>query len=120
MQFPLHTIEQLKPLIQGFRKRAGLTQADMAEKLGITQQSYAQMESNLGTTNVERLYTVLRLLNVEIKFSPSDQVAVDSTASHHQPSAPAKKPGKPKARQAVARSTNIGPQAIQQPDKTKW
>ena len=72
MRYPLHTVDQLKSLVQGFRKRAGLTQAAMAEKLGITQQSYAQMESNPGATSVERLYTVLRLLNVEISLSLRD------------------------------------------------
>ena len=71
MQFPLQTVDQLKPLIQGFRKQAGLTQAAMAEKLGITQQSYAQIESNLNATSVERLYMILRILNVELSFSTS-------------------------------------------------
>jgi hypothetical protein len=32
--------------------------------------SYAQIESNLGSTSVERLYTILRLLDVELNFSP--------------------------------------------------
>ncbi len=98
MQFPLHTIDQLKPLVQGFRKRAGLTQAAMAEKLGITQQSYAQIESNLSSTSVERLYTIMRLLNVELSFLPSDdKVPTLSSGRDH-----------------------TGPQAVKQSDTTKW
>jgi len=46
----------------------------MAEKLGITQQSYAQMESNLRSTSVERLYTIMRLINVQLSFLPSNPV----------------------------------------------
>ncbi|MFS2135660.1 helix-turn-helix domain-containing protein [Duganella sp. Dugasp56] len=103
MQFPLQTIDQLKPLVQGFRKRAGLTQAAMAEKLGITQQSYAQMESNLGSTSVERLYTIMRLLDVQLSFLPSDgEVAT--------------KPSKANK----IKSAMTGPQEVKQSDKTKW
>ena len=122
MRFPLHTIDQLKPLIQGFRKRAGLTQTAMAEKLGITQQSYAQIESNLGSTSVERLYTILRLLDVELNFSPPDSSKGESQgeapmAAQTRDAYIAKKT---KAKTPAARSTKLPPRAIQQPDKTKW
>jgi len=66
MDFTIQTLDHLKPLIQGFRKKANLTQAAMAEKLGISQQSYAQIESNLASTSVERLFTILRLMNVKL------------------------------------------------------
>lgn len=122
MQFPLQTMDQLKPLIQGFRKRAGLTQAAMAEKLGITQQSYAQIESNLGSTSVERLYTILRLLDVELNFSPPDSPAAER---HGGAPASAQKPAayiaqKSETQAPAARSARPPPQAIQQSDKTKW
>jgi len=122
MPFPLQTIDQLKPLIQGFRKRAGLTQAAMAEKLGITQQSYAQIESNLGSTSVERLYTILRLLNVELNFSPPDSPAGEghghAPAAAHNPGAYIAK--KPELNTPTARTAKPPPQAIEQSDKTKW
>ena len=129
MQFPLQTIDQLKPLVQGFRKRAGLTQAAMAEKLGITQQSYAQMESNLGSTSVDRLYTILRLLNVELCFLSSDPVAADLKVSNENaPAKPRKHDGYPtstlttKSRPAklhVAESPEVW-RVVKQSDKTKW
>jgi len=72
MDFTIQTLDHLKPLIQGFRKKANLTQAAMAEKLGISQQSYAQIESNLASTSVERLFTILRLLNVKLQMTDSD------------------------------------------------
>ena len=40
----------------------------MAEKLGITQQSYAHFEANPATATLERLFMVLRLLDVEISL----------------------------------------------------
>jgi HTH-type transcriptional regulator/antitoxin HipB len=122
MRFPLQTIDQLKPLIQGFRKQAGLTQAAMAEKLGITQQSYAQIESNLGSTSVERLYTILRLLDVELNFSPPDSPAMarhgDAPIARQKPAAHIAE--KPKSKAPTARSAKLAPQAIRQSDKTKW
>lgn len=69
MEYRIQTLSQLKPLLQSFRKKAGLTQAAMAEQLGMSQQGYAQIESNLATTSVERLYTILRLLNVDLHLA---------------------------------------------------
>lgn len=144
MQFPLQTIEQLKPIIQGFRRRAGLTQAGMAEKLGITQQSYAQIESNLHATSVERLHTILRLLGVELNFSFSDALpdpvagtalgdnaafidspGIATSAVQQRPGSPRQPPmstGTTKTGRAKksASSTATDPVAVKQPDKTKW
>lgn len=66
MNYPIKTLNQLPLLIKGFRKENGLTQAAMAEKLGIAQQSYAHFEANPDTATLERLFMVLRLLDVEI------------------------------------------------------
>lgn len=126
MQFPLQTIDQLKPIIQGFRKQAGLTQAAMADKLGITQQSYAQIESNLHATSVERLYTILRLLNVELNFSLTSATAPDLLIENVDRKSGAVKlrrstainDKKPARKQASSQSVN--PVALRQPDKTKW
>lgn len=66
MNYPIQTLSQLRPILQSFRKKAGLTQAAVAAKLGITQQSYAQIEANPASTSVDRLYKILRLLNVDL------------------------------------------------------
>lgn len=66
MNFPIKTIEQLRPFLLAFRKEAGLTQAALAERLGITQQSYAALEAHPEVASFERVFKVLRLLGVEI------------------------------------------------------
>ncbi|WP_272898048.1 helix-turn-helix domain-containing protein [Beggiatoa leptomitoformis] len=38
----------------------------MAKRLGITQQSYAQLEANPATASLERLFKVLTILQVEV------------------------------------------------------
>lgn len=72
MIYPVKTLSQLPLFIKAFRKENGLTQAAMAEKLGITQQSYAYFEGNPARAPLERLFLVLRLLDVEISL---DQTA---------------------------------------------
>ncbi|WP_024303737.1 helix-turn-helix domain-containing protein [Pseudogulbenkiania sp. MAI-1] len=69
MDYPIKTLSQLRPILQGFRKANGLTQAALAERLGITQQSYAKLEANPTSASVERLFTVLRALGVELVLS---------------------------------------------------
>lgn len=69
MDYAIKTLSQLRPILLGFRKSAGLTQAAVAELPGITQQSYAQLEANPASASVERLFKVMRLLNVELRMS---------------------------------------------------
>lgn len=122
MQFPLQTVDQLKPLIQGFRKQAGLTQAAMAEKLGITQQSYAQIESNLNATSVERLYMILRILNVELSFSASTATTSGSStgAGLRRSVQPTTVEGKKRPAMKNAGARSASPIAVKQSDKTEW
>jgi len=70
MIYPIKTLNQLPQLLKSFRKEKGLTQADMGEKLGITQQSYAYFEANPASATLERLFMALRLLDVEISLVP--------------------------------------------------
>ena len=71
MSYPIKTLSQLPLILKGFRKERRLTQAAMGEKLGITQQSYASFEANPAVATLDRLFVVLRLLDVEISL---DQV----------------------------------------------
>ncbi|ENZ7681725.1 helix-turn-helix transcriptional regulator [Klebsiella aerogenes] len=67
--YPLKIINQLRPLLIGFRKVNGLTQKDVAERLGVTQQTYARLEANPGSASIERLFKVFTVLGVEIELS---------------------------------------------------
>ncbi len=81
MIYPIKTLQQLPLFLKGFRKEKGLTQAAMAERLGISQQAYARFEANPETANLERLFLVLRTLNVEISLAYSD--AKQSVVASH-------------------------------------
>jgi HTH-type transcriptional regulator/antitoxin HipB len=66
--YPIKTLSQLPLILKSFRKEKGLTQAAIAERLGITQQSYAYFEANPAAATLERLFLVLRMLDVEISL----------------------------------------------------
>lgn len=80
MNYPIRTLQQLRPLLMGFRKQAGLSQADVAALLGITQQSYAKIEANPAVTSVERLFTILRLLGGEIVLGQTEVTGMNAEA----------------------------------------
>ncbi|MBB3257711.1 HTH-type transcriptional regulator/antitoxin HipB [Paraburkholderia bannensis] len=69
MDYPLKTVSQLRPMLLGFRKNAGLTQEDVAQRLGISQQSYAAFEANPAAASFDRLFRVLRLLAVDLHLA---------------------------------------------------
>lgn len=68
--FPLQTAEQLNPILAAFRKTAGLTQADLAVRLGVTQQTYSAAERNAANMSVAKLMAVLNALDVELVLQP--------------------------------------------------
>jgi HTH-type transcriptional regulator/antitoxin HipB len=82
----------------------GLTQADVAGLLGVTQQSYAKIEANPAVTSVERLFTILRLLGSEI-------VLIERADCQERLSFSVAKP-------ATAKKTSVAaPQKIEPPSK---
>jgi HTH-type transcriptional regulator / antitoxin HipB len=62
VQYTIHTLEQIKPILVGFRKSNNLSQKELAEKLGVSQQSYQALESNPQKATLERLFKVFALV----------------------------------------------------------
>lgn len=89
MNYPIKTLGQLRPILQGFRKAAGLTQAGMASHLGVTQQTYAQLEANPAAVSVDRLFRVLRVLQVDLTLVPraAGSSEIEGFVEDKQPSA---------------------------------
>lgn len=69
IEHEIKTLGQLRPILRGFRKSARLTQAMLASRLGVTQQTYAQFEANPASASVERLFKVLRALDIELTLT---------------------------------------------------
>lgn len=81
-EFLVRTAEQLPGLLQSFRKAAGLTQAEVAERLGITQQTLSALERNATTVSAARLMKLLSILGVELVLRRANG-ALPSTAGPH-------------------------------------
>ena len=64
--FSVRTPEQLPGLLQSFRKTAGLTQVELAARLGVTQQTLSAMERNASKVSADRLMKLLQILDVEL------------------------------------------------------
>ena len=70
-ELTVRTPEHLPVLLQGFRKHAGLTQAEMAERLGVTQQTLSAFERNAEKATVHRLVAYLTILGVGLVLRQS-------------------------------------------------
>ncbi|KVN10715.1 MULTISPECIES: helix-turn-helix transcriptional regulator [unclassified Burkholderia] len=89
IEHEIKTLDQLRPILRGFRKVAGLTQAMLASRLGVTQQTYAQFEANPASASVERLFKVLRVLDVELTLTHVHTTSAKQVTK--QAAAPARK-----------------------------
>jgi HTH-type transcriptional regulator/antitoxin HipB len=104
VDYPIKTLNQLRPILLGFRKAAGLTQAMMASHLGVTQQTYAQLEANPAAVSVERLFRVLRVLDVDLTLAHTTR----TTSSPGKKEGPA---GKPLPTRSTPKRTDTAPKS---------
>lgn len=54
--------------LKELRQENNYTQSNVAEKLGIRQQSYARYESGAGEPNLETLVAIAKLFNVSVDY----------------------------------------------------
>jgi HTH-type transcriptional regulator/antitoxin HipB len=66
MDYPVRTPEQLELLFKAFRKSRGLSQQELAQRIGVTQQALSLLEGAPQRASVERLIEVLSVLGVEV------------------------------------------------------
>jgi HTH-type transcriptional regulator/antitoxin HipB len=81
MAHTIQTIEQLPLFLRALRRQRQLTQAGLAAQLGMSQQSYAQLEANPAVVSVERLLRVLQVLQVGLTLVPLSHHATPDPAS---------------------------------------
>ena len=66
MDYPVALSTQLKQHLRSLRKARGLTQAALAQLLGVGQSRVAYIEANPGAVSVEQLLQVLTVLNAQV------------------------------------------------------
>jgi len=103
MEYHIRTLDQLRPILVGLRKQAGLSQMAVASLLGVAQQSYAKIEANPSATSVERLFKILSLLGGEIILNER----MPSAERNPAPAGPQQGSNQPKASSSDAGSNPI-------------
>ena len=78
--FVVRTPEQLPGLIQAYRKQTGMTQAEAAVRLGVTQQTMSALERNAEKVSAARLMKLLSLLGVELVLRKDEAPAAPHSA----------------------------------------
>ena len=75
-------IAKLGELVRTHRRSAGLTQIDLADLAGVGKTTVHDIEKGKTTVQIDNLFAVLRVLNIEVLFSgPLQQPTVMDTAS---------------------------------------
>jgi len=78
-------------MLVGFRKENGLTQKEVSQRLGVTQQAYARLESNPVSASFERLFRVFSVLGVELNLSSIQHSAPIAEVKNEFDSSPARR-----------------------------
>ncbi|HEY1128897.1 MAG TPA: helix-turn-helix transcriptional regulator [Roseateles sp.] len=84
-QFIVRTPDQLPSLLQAFRKEAGLTQEEVALRLGVSQQTYSAMERNADRVGAARLLRLFNIFGVEVALGKSLQASAAASSSADKP-----------------------------------
>ncbi len=67
--------EQIGVVLRAARLQQGMTQAEVAKKMGISPQAMSRLEKNAGRASFDRLHRLSLLLGLEIVLRPKDRVA---------------------------------------------
>lgn len=66
MDYPVTLSSQLRQLLKSLRKSRGLTQSELALRLGVVQSRVADIERDPGAVSVEQMLQVLALLGAQL------------------------------------------------------
>lgn len=78
-------------MLIAFRKENGLTQKEISQRLGVTQQAYARLESNPTSASFERLFRIFCVLGVGLTLSSTQHSAPITEVKNEYESSPARR-----------------------------
>ena len=70
--FRVYTAASIGPAIRHYRKEAGLTQAELADRVGLTREYLSRLEQGHESEQVRRILAVLRELGVRATLEKAD------------------------------------------------
>ena len=84
MKAEIKNSEALGRILQQARLRQGLTQKQLAEKLGMRQADIWQMETGKSTKYSDRLFDLLRATNIRLTAELAKEVPLRESAPRHR------------------------------------
>ena len=66
MEYKIAIAKQLSLLLKNLRKRVGLTQMDLGERIGVSQRMVAKIEANPEKVSFERILQILNELGTDL------------------------------------------------------
>jgi HTH-type transcriptional regulator / antitoxin HipB len=110
MDYAIRFTDQLREHIRALRRRRGLTQAQLGERLGVGQARVAEIEANPGLVNVDQMVKLMSALGAAFVLREGNDVVqvkaiVKTAAVKKVPTSAALKPGSIKATKSSATKT---------------
>ena len=68
---------QLGNLVRERRKALGLTQAALADKVGLRQATISQIETGSNSTRIDTLLRVIAMLDMDLTIGPRQRVDIE-------------------------------------------
>ncbi|MBZ8142367.1 transcriptional regulator [Rubrivivax gelatinosus] len=75
MDYPVHLSNQLPQYLRSLRKSRGLTQTELARRLGVVQSRVADIERDPGSVSVEQLLQLLSILGAQLLIQDLEAAA---------------------------------------------
>jgi len=68
--YPIKTPQQLGSVLEGYRRKQGLTQKDVGDKVGLAQSVVSLMEKSPQRAGIARIFKLLAALDLEVVVRP--------------------------------------------------
>lgn len=88
MDYPINIPDQLAPQLRSMRKVRGLSQTDLARRMGVTQSRIAAIERNPAAVSAGQLLELLKVLGVELVLRDAHTARESTPPRPAQPSTP--------------------------------
>ena len=72
--------DQLGTVLRSARLQRGLTQADVAAKLGVSVQAVSKLENRAGRASFDRIHRLCLLLGLELVLRPKDEARASAAS----------------------------------------
>jgi len=78
MDYPVAISSQIRQHLRSLRKSRGLTQTELAKRLGVGQSRVADIEADPGAISVEQLLQILAVLNAQLVVRDTPSLTADN------------------------------------------